>query len=211
MLRNTRENLCAIDLRSGATMSDYEDDRRLSEEATRFFSRLEYEAAYPLYLELCEKGYEQYYTVLGWMYLWGRGAPKDLEKARYWFQLRADNGDKDGQFFLGRLFEVRKNYNSAVIWFEKAARQGFMPGIYRLATMYKLGKGVEKDERRAFALYKQAAGEGHVWSQLQYAKHLMKGCEGIIRFFSGIFLLMGSIVSMVIVVSKDRLDERVRR
>jgi len=46
------------------------------------------------------------------------------------------------------------------MWYERAAGQDYPAGKNALAFMYARGLGVEKDEARAIALYREAAGKG---------------------------------------------------
>jgi TPR repeat protein len=50
-----------------------------------------------------------------------------------------------------------KNYEEAVIWYRKAAEQGFAGAQNNLAVMYEKGLGVPKDESEALKWYRKAA------------------------------------------------------
>ncbi|GBC52516.2 kinase-like domain-containing protein [Rhizophagus irregularis DAOM 181602=DAOM 197198] len=78
----------------------------------------------------------------------GEGTEKNLEKAFYWYQKAAENGDKEAQFNLGVCYEERigieKDEVKASYWYQKAAQQGFSNALYRLGFFYKIGKEVKK-------------------------------------------------------------------
>lgn len=52
------------------------------------------------------------------------------------------------------------NINSALKWFNLSSNQGNADAMFNLATMYKMGVGVERNLAKAFQLYKQSAEKG---------------------------------------------------
>lgn len=48
----------------------------------------------------------------------------------------------------------------AAQWFTMAADQGNLNGMFNLASMYKMGLGVEQDYEKAFVLFKESADLG---------------------------------------------------
>lgn len=48
----------------------------------------------------------------------------------------------------------------AAEWFSMAADQGNLYGMFNLASMYKMGLGVERDYEKAFSLFKESADLG---------------------------------------------------
>ena len=73
----------------------------------------------------------------------------DYAKALTEFQALADQGNMDGQYFLGFFyhngFGVKTNQAEAVKWFQKAAQQGDPRSQYYAGIIYATGKGVTKD------------------------------------------------------------------
>src|SRR5699024_12317421 len=61
---------------------------------------------------------------LGSMYVWGIGAERDYEKAKYWLEKSANANYDKAQFTLGMLYEhgygVTKNPSKATQWYRKA-------------------------------------------------------------------------------------------
>lgn len=53
-----------------------------------------------------------------------------------------------------------KNIDRAMKWFTLSSGQGNLMAIFNLATMYKMGIGVEKDLEKAFTLYQKCAKQG---------------------------------------------------
>lgn len=68
-------------------------------------------------------------TILGLMYLLGKGVPQDEAKAVEQFQLAAKQGQPDAQFALGRMYEqgrggLPRDVDAALQWYRAAANQG---------------------------------------------------------------------------------------
>ena len=77
----------------------------------------------------------------------------DYAKALAEFQALADQGNADGQYFLGlfyhNAFGVKRDQAEALKWFEKAAQQGEVRSQYYAGIMYAAGQGAAKDLPRA--------------------------------------------------------------
>jgi TPR repeat protein len=77
---------------------------------------------------------------------------------------RAQSGDANAQFELGRAFEDGKGFpqddDLAVEWFRKAAEQGNAKAQSSLGAMYSVGRGVARDKEEAVRWYKKAARQG---------------------------------------------------
>jgi TPR repeat protein len=73
----------------------------------------------------------------------------DFAKALAEFQVLADQGNVEGQYFLGlfyhNAFGVKRDQAEAVKWFLKAAQQGDARSQYYVGIMYAAGQGVAKD------------------------------------------------------------------
>ena len=57
-------------------------------------------------------------------------------------------------------------FQRAAALFEQQAKAGDAEAQYRLASLYRLGRGVEQDDAAAFRWMKLAAGQGHADAQL---------------------------------------------
>ena len=66
---------------------------------------------------------------------------------------KAQNGDADAQFELGKLFSEGKiivqNYGSAFYWFTKACEQNHAKAFQYLGNCYLCGEGVQIDREKA--------------------------------------------------------------
>jgi TPR repeat protein len=61
---------------------------------------------------------------------------------------------------LGRGYEKAGRFSEALDRYGQAAAVNFTPAYGPIGNMYSAGRGVEKDERRAFEWFRNAAGAG---------------------------------------------------
>jgi TPR repeat protein len=70
---------------------------------------------------------------------------------------KAGEGDADAQYELGWRYidadGVDQDYEKAFYWSQKAVDAGHIKAINNVASMYKDGNGVEKNQEKAFELY----------------------------------------------------------
>jgi TPR repeat protein len=113
-----------------------------------------------------QQGEGQAESELGYRYARGtNGVAKDNVEAVKWFRKAAEQGNSDGQYNLGVMYQngwgVEKDYVQAVNWFRKAAEQGNSFGQNNLGVMYQYGWGVEKDYVQAVSWYRKVAEQGN--------------------------------------------------
>jgi TPR repeat protein len=102
---------------------------------------------------------------------WSADGKKGLEAAKNdgWttymrkFQLAAEQGDAEAQFWLGVFYEAKgeKEVQIAVNWWKLAAEQGHADAQFSLGGMYLEGKGVPKDIVYSHMWLILAAANGH--------------------------------------------------
>lgn len=67
---------------------------------------------------------------------------------------RADSGDPDAQYFLGRMYDngqgLPENFTEAARWYRKAAMQGNARAQFDLGQLYLFGSGVPQDNIEVF-------------------------------------------------------------
>ena len=68
-------------------------------------------------------------------------------------------------YYHGQGVDV--NYNKAVEWCEKAAKQGHALAQGNLGAMYYKGQGVDQDDSMAMRWYAKAAAQGNEQAQGQ--------------------------------------------
>ena len=101
---------------------------------------------------------------LGSLYYNGDGVERNLEKAEYWLEKSAEQGNSDAQFFLGEIYY----YGGAVehertkYWFEKSVKQSnTIQTLLYLATLYYDGG----DYKKAKYWWEKAAKTGNAEAQ----------------------------------------------
>jgi len=112
-------------------------------------------------------------------YKFGEGREQDVEKAVYWYKKAADSGETQGQFLLGALYLLHKNYKEyrkegldlvTKAWSAKHADAGFLIGV----SYYQ---GIVNQANYSKALeYFQLSGElGSIQSQIVMHEIYTKG------------------------------------
>ncbi|KAF2417431.1 HCP-like protein, partial [Tothia fuscella] len=91
---------------------------------------------------------------LGIMYLDGLGVPQDTVKAAEYFGPAADQDLAAAQVRLGALFLDQGDVNTAIKYFDLAARHGHVEAYYYLAELTHQGIGREKSCTMASMYYK---------------------------------------------------------
>jgi len=97
---------------------------------------------------------------LGLMYAQGEGVKPDPATAEKWFVRAADHGSAEAQFKLGEIAVLDERFEEAFRWFSKAADQGDPDATFNVASLYFMGRGVEKDDAKATEYYRRAAELG---------------------------------------------------
>ena len=96
---------------------------------------------------------------LGIFHEQGRGVPRDLAKARQWFE-RAAPRSHWAEFKVGALHLQERNYAAALPWMRASADRGNHRALNNLAMMQERGLGMPRDEAAATEMYFRAAQAG---------------------------------------------------
>lgn len=113
-----------------------------------------------LLTESCKQKLAPACTVLGFVYLNGRGTTADPGKALAAYEMGCDLGDDDGcigaadVYSRGLLGQV--DHGSAIPLLDKACKRGSGNACVKLAEKYAGALGTKQDDDKAAALYKQA-------------------------------------------------------
>jgi SEL1 protein len=91
---------------------------------------------------------------MGLMHLQGLGFPKDAHKAASYFKAAAEEDFPAAQYHLGALFLDQGEIQTAIRYFELAARHGYVEAYYFLAEIYNQGIGKERHCGMATYYYK---------------------------------------------------------
>ena len=110
------------------------------ESAKRAYQQEDYASAFKGFTALAEKGNAEAQVLLGRMYLTGRGAAKDPDKALKWFKAAATQGNADGEFLLGSMYLLpRSDTAEGLRWVRLAAEQGNQDAQMLLGKTYMDG------------------------------------------------------------------------
>lgn len=92
------------------------------------YEKKQYDKALPFISEAAEAGHTDGMSVLGTMYLFGRGVQEDGVKAEAWLKRAARSGQVDAQSILGIMYAtgqgVARNIPEAKEWLMRAAKAG---------------------------------------------------------------------------------------
>jgi TPR repeat protein len=105
-------------------------------------------------------------------------SPRDIEE----LQKKADAGDANAQYTLGRAYEsghgLPQRADQATIWYRKAAEQGNEKAENSLGVLYWFGNGVEKDKAESIRWYRRAARQGNATAMFNLGAAYYNG-EGV--------------------------------
>lgn len=138
----------------------------LAELYTYSEEKCDYKKAFEYATIAAEDDEKDGYSVLGFLYLNGKGVEKSIELAMENFKMAAAFGDEDAMSEIGSIFmgndAVDADPNQSFYWFNEAANKGSIVGMNNLAYCYQNGIGVKQDEEIAAEWYKKAAELGYV-------------------------------------------------
>lgn len=99
--------------------------------------------------------------------------PKDFNEAKGWLELAADEGNSDAMYELGRLYYLGDStfppdFSVAQQWFERGMQLKHVGSTYHLGYLHEFGFFGDADYGKAKVYYKEAAEQGHLYSQYNY-------------------------------------------
>jgi len=114
---------------------------------------------------------------LGIAYYQGEGVRQDYEEAFQWFSQAARENRYWAQRRLAIMYDngegVEKDSRKAVEWYKKSIKHGNPDDKFLLAEIYRTTDLGSKKE--SLDLYRQAALQGDMFSQIHYGMYLMNG------------------------------------
>jgi TPR repeat protein len=91
----------------------------------------------------------------------------------------AQAGDAEAQCRIAFLYKSGvQDFDSAAIWYKRAADQGHAEAQCKLGFLYRSGRGVPLDNSEGARLYKRSAEQGYPEAQINLARCLQVG-EGV--------------------------------
>jgi hypothetical protein len=148
-----------------------------------------------LYKRAALQGHTQAALRYGLALAEGNGVRKDLVAAQPWLIYADQNGLPEGALAMGDLAASTTNLRdkagairilqTAIVWYETAARAGVASAQFKLGTAYLGGAGVARDPQQAQQWYLRAATQGMPMAQHALALFLIGGAGGQIDMVEG--------------------------
>ena len=132
---------------------------------TTFTGSVDYKKAMDYYLLAASYGYPYAQLEISRMYYLGKGVESDNEKNIEWrdkafanFKIYAEDGDVNAMehlvhYYNGMENDKYKDYIKAFYWAFRALEAGNPSGASEIASLYKYGKGVEKNVSKTYIWY----------------------------------------------------------
>ncbi len=139
------------------------------EQGKAAYSGRDYVQTLRILLPLASQGNPKAQAILGIMYDYGQGVPKDRVKAIEWYTKAALQGVAVAQQQLGGKYFLGQDYQEAARWWHLAAANGRVASQYNLGVLYARGLGVQKDYKEAAAWYRRAAEQNQAQAQYSLA------------------------------------------
>lgn len=114
------------------------------EDAKKAFDSEDYKKALDLFLILAKNddAKAQYYIGYIYEYIEEKFENKNPD---FWFLKSANNDYAEAQYEMAMKCYFENSYEDAVLWYEKAAKQGHKDAQKHLGIMYELGYGIQQD------------------------------------------------------------------
>ena len=114
----------------------------------------------------------------GYMLSEGIGTGKDEQEAIRMFRMSAVSGVPEGMLKMSELCSsgrVAGGDAAAFNWCRSAAETGFIPAIFRMATMYYQGEVTTRDLTKAYSIYHDLADSGEADAMFMVGHMLLEG------------------------------------
>lgn len=134
-------------------------------------TRVSESEAFRLFKQAADMGHSDAQCELGKLYYYGRGAAQDITEAERLFKLSDVKGNYEAKFYAGELLYKKKDYETALKKFRRAADEGNIPAAQRMMGIYLENYDIyiiPKDDAAAFDYYYKAATGG----DMEGAAHL---------------------------------------
>jgi TPR repeat protein len=153
------------------------------EKATELFVAKNYDEAFPIFLTLAKEGDPKAQGTLARMYGNGWGVQADDKEAYYWASRGVNKEDPTSQHVLGYihwqgLAGFPKSADQAILWFEKAFKNGYSSSAHYLTEVYEHASHLSNHEEKAFYWAEQSASLGNAESMNKIARSFMWGLFG---------------------------------
>ncbi|HTC25575.1 tetratricopeptide repeat protein [Dyella sp.] len=141
------------------------------EDAAAALHRMDYATAIALWQPLAQQGNSRAEMGMGKLYDSGLGVPKDPAQATVWYQKAANQGDVEGECFVGERYVqgyggLPHDVSQGLTLMEKAADHGNANCAEQIGELYRNGLfGAPKNPVQAVAWYRRGAEMGNTLAE----------------------------------------------
>ena len=148
------------------------------------FQRGFYQTALQLATEEALQGDHAAQALLGELYQSGLAVPRDLVKAREWYEIASHNGNVQAMFQLGLFYSegiggLPKDLEQAYRYFKAASDAGNLVASLNLGLYYLVGDAIPRDLDKAINLIESVANKGFPDAQYILGVALFDGEFGL--------------------------------
>lgn len=132
------------------------------------------------YRKAAEMGNTDAQCFLGDCYCDGKnGLPKNKKEAYRWYHEAAEQGDAEGQYQVGQMYEygvaVKKSMKEAARWYRRAASKKHTRATCQLGYCYFYGEGLRMNDKWALRCFRKAVIEGDKEAMYMIGEHYFYG------------------------------------
>ncbi len=146
----------------------------------------------------------------GYMLAEGVGTARDAEAAEPLFRASAELGVPEAMLQMSRLRLDAGDAEGALAWCRRAAGTGFVPAVYRLATMLYQGEGAPRDLEAAFRLYRGLSEGGEADATFMVGRMMIDGL-GVEKDPEGGMEVVAKAAAMGSAMALQLVEDRRRR
>lgn len=148
--------------------------------AIEYYEQHDMKQAMYWFEQAAQKGNVSAQTIVAGAYLDGMlGVEVDPQKAAFWCEKSANNGDPVGQLLYGYCYARGEgkphDMQQAISWWKKSATQNNVDAQWNLCLCYEESDGVPADIKQAALWARKAAENGHARAQYQIAWYYANG------------------------------------
>lgn len=156
--------------------------------AMEYYEKHDMKQAIYWFEQAAQKGNKDAQTMIAGAYLDGMpGVEVNPQKAAYWCEKSANNGDPIGQLLYGYCFARGEgkphDMQQAIFWWKKSAAQNNVDSQWNLVQCYYSGDGVTKDMSQAAIWARRASENGHAVAQ-QVLGYMYEQGNGVSQNYS---------------------------
>lgn len=183
-----------MDLRFGAEAGDPSACKQIfslydtgkNPDGTRAPVLKDHAEAIRLYMPCAEKGDPEAQNIIGFMYLMGKGVPKDYDLAVKLLKASADSGCAKAAYRLGYMYDTGQsdagqNFDEAVTWYRSGADLGDPEAQYQLAMILGSNDNKYHNVTKCNEYLTKAAEQNQIEASYQLGLMYAYGSNGVRR------------------------------